>query len=76
MTTVLDGKLISFKELNMNEACTDDELLNIHRELVKVNNVKEGLVYLQVTRGVAERDFLYPTSAIQSSLFYLLRINP
>lgn len=80
VTTVLDGKLISFNEhltrlhrslneLDMNDACSDDELLNIHRELVKVNNVKEGLVYLQVTRGVAERDFFYPDSNTPPSLF-------
>jgi D-alanine transaminase len=80
VTTVLNGKLISFDahlarlhrslgELDMNEACSDDELLNIHRKLVEVNNVKEGLVYLQVTRGVAERDFFYPASDTAPSLF-------
>ncbi len=80
VTTVLESKLISFeahltrlhrslRELDMNEACSDDELLNIHRKLVETNNVKEGLVYLQVTRGAAERDFFYPDSDTPSSLF-------
>ncbi len=74
VTTVLDGKLIDFdghakrlarslNELEMKEPCTQDELLEIHRKLVEANNVTEGLVYLQVTRGAADRDFAYPTDA-------------
>ena len=71
VTTVLDGKLVSFDghavrlarslgELDMAAPCTQDELLEIHRELVRVNEIDEGLVYLQVTRGAADRDFAYP----------------
>lgn len=71
VTTVMDGKLIDFEghmkrlsrslhELEMKAPCSDDELLSIHRELIKRNKITEGLVYLQVTRGVAERDFEYP----------------
>ncbi|MFT5160452.1 MAG: D-alanine transaminase [Paracoccaceae bacterium] len=71
VTTVLDGKLISFdghairlarslNELDMAPPCTSDELLEIHRELVRVNEIDQGLVYLQVTRGAADRDFAYP----------------
>lgn len=74
VTTVLDGKLIDFdghakrlsrslNELEMKEPCTQDELLEIHRKLVEANNVTEGLVYLQVTRGAADRDFAYPKDA-------------
>lgn len=74
VTTVLDGKLIDFdghakrlsrslSELEMKEPCTQDELLEIHRKLVEANNVTEGLVYLQVTRGAADRDFAYPKDA-------------
>ncbi|NKB26717.1 MAG: D-amino-acid transaminase [Rhodobacteraceae bacterium] len=69
VTSVLDGKLIDFDghgqrlarslgELNM--AMPEADLLEIHRELVARNNVTEGLVYLQVSRGAADRDFQYP----------------
>ena len=34
-------------------------LLQVMRELVRRNRVAEGLLYMQVTRGVAERDFSY-----------------
>ena len=39
----------------------EDELLQVHRDLVSLNGVDEGLVYLQVSRGAPpDRDFLYP----------------
>ncbi|WP_339948438.1 D-amino-acid transaminase [uncultured Albimonas sp.] len=68
--SVLDGKLLEFEghvarlhrslsELKMAEPCTDEELLEIHRELVRRNEVQEGGVYLQVTRGAADRDFAW-----------------
>lgn len=71
VTSVLGGKLIDFPghakrlwrslgELEMDAPATEDELLEIHRELVARNEVVDGLVYLQVTRGAADRDFAYP----------------
>ncbi|SPF77677.1 D-amino-acid transaminase [Pseudoprimorskyibacter insulae] len=72
VTSVLDGKLIDFEghfvrlqrslsELDIAEPCTRDELLEIHRELVRVNEIHDGLVYLQVTRGSdGDRDFVFP----------------
>jgi D-alanine transaminase len=71
VTSVIDGKILAFdghterlqrslNELDMKAPCTIPELLEIHRELIKRNNVVEGLVYLQVTRGIADRDFAYP----------------
>ena len=71
VTSVIDGKILAFdghierlqrslRELDMKAPCTIPELLDIHRELIKRNNVTEGLVYLQVTRGIADRDFAYP----------------
>ena len=69
VTSVLEGKLIDFEghakrlarslsELDM--PAPDVDLLAIHRELVERNGIVEGLVYLQVTRGAADRDFAYP----------------
>jgi len=71
VTSVLDGKLLEFEghlkrlkrsllELNMPEPSVFNDLLKIHRKLVSDNNVDQGGVYLQVTRGVADRDFIYP----------------
>jgi D-alanine transaminase len=75
VTSVLGGKLIDFaghckrlarslSELDMAAPATDDELLAIHRELVAVNGVTDGMVYLQITRGApGDRDFAFPDPA-------------
>jgi len=74
VTSVLDGKLIDFAghakrlerslhELDMEMPISADALLAAHRELVARNGIEDGLVYLQVTRGAADRDFAYPAKA-------------
>ena len=72
VTSVLDGKLVDFdghlarlerslSELDIEKPAAFDDLLEIHRELVRINNVVEGGVYLQVTRGApGDRDFVFP----------------
>lgn len=78
VTSVLDGKLLEFdghlkrlkrslSELDMQEPDAINDLLEIHRTLVRDNQVDQGGVYLQVTRGVADRDFLYPEN-VKSTL--------
>jgi len=72
VTSVLDGKLIDFEghivrlarsldELDMCNPISKEDLLEVHRELVRVNEIDEGLIYLQITRGSAgDRDFAFP----------------
>ncbi|MFC3118977.1 D-amino-acid transaminase [Jhaorihella thermophila] len=72
VTSVLDGRLIDFdghaarlarslSELEMQNPLSRDELLEIHRELVRRNGIEEGMIYLQITRGApADRDFVFP----------------
>ena len=73
VTSVLDGKLLDFDghaarldrslgELEMENPLSRAELLDIHRELVTRNDITEGMVYLQITRGAADRDFAFPES--------------
>jgi D-alanine transaminase len=81
VTSVLDGKLLDFEghakrlerslnELEMASPVTQDELLAIHRELVERNGIVDGLVYLQITRGAADRDFAYPENATPSIVLF------
>ncbi|MEO0820915.1 MAG: D-amino-acid transaminase [Pseudomonadota bacterium] len=74
VTSVLGGKLCDYEghrarlhrslgELKMASPVTDEELLEIHRELVARNGLQEGVVYLQITRGAADRDFAWPKDA-------------
>jgi len=83
VTSVLGGKLIDFAghckrlarslaELDMAAPVTDDELLAIHRELVAVNEMTDGMVYLQITRGApGDRDFTFPDPATTPSTLVL-----
>jgi len=59
----------SLGELKMKPACSDEELLDIHRELVERNDLDNGLIYLQVTRGAAgDRDFVWPGDDVPSGI--------
>lgn len=71
VTSVIGGKLIDFDghftrlkrslgELDMGLPLGRKDLLKMHRELVKRNRIEEGLVYMQITRGAADRDFIFP----------------
>jgi len=74
VTAVLDRKLVdcqphlarldrSLKEIALTAPLSPAELRRLHKELVARNNVTEGIVYLEITRGAAERDFAYPEDA-------------
>jgi len=71
VAAVLGGRLIdnaghlarlecSLTEIGIPNPHTADAWERIEGELVTRNRLEEGLVYLQVTRGVAERDFAFP----------------
>jgi len=72
VTTVVNGKLIGFEghitrlqrsldELKMPVTINADDLLEVHRELVRLNDIDQGMIYLQITRGnPGDRDFAFP----------------
>lgn len=88
VTSVIGGKLIDFPghiarlrrslaELSMASPCSDDELLAIHRELVARNEVVDGGVYLQVSRGNAgDRDFAFPPEGTPPTLVLYTQSKP
>ena len=71
VSAVLGGRLIdneahlarlerSLAEIRIRNPYTMAQWIELETELVRRNGVEEGLVYMQVTRGVAERDFPFP----------------
>ncbi len=46
--------------LDLSPMSNEDALLAMHRELIRKNNLDEGGVYMQITRGAADRDFVRP----------------
>ncbi|MGZ5863010.1 MAG: D-amino-acid transaminase, partial [Methyloceanibacter sp.] len=56
----LDRSLV---EMAIAPPLTHAELRALHQELTARNRLDEGVVYLEITRGVADRDFAYPEAA-------------
>jgi len=76
---VRDGKLIdegphidrldrSLRELRIAWPVSRQALGFIMRELMRRNRLRDGLVYMQVTRGVARRDHAFPTKPVKPAL--------
>lgn len=58
----------SLSELRIDWPVNRAVLVHIMREVVRRNRVRNGLVYLQVTRGVAPRDHFFPAPGTRSAL--------
>ena len=58
----------SLRELEMKWPMTRKALVTVIRETVRRNHVYNGMFYLQVTRGVAKRDHVFPADSVPSSI--------
>lgn len=76
---VFDGKLAdaeghfkrlwrSLDELRIAHPMSEAALTLVLREAVRRNKVREGLCYIQITRGVARRDHAFPNPAVPPSV--------
>jgi D-alanine transaminase len=74
VTAVVSGKLIDYEphmerlerslsEIRMAWPCSKAELRGMHDELIVRNKLDQGWVYMQITRGAADRDFKFPEEA-------------
>ena len=79
VSAVLDGHLVdnaghlarlqrSLDEIGIRNPLSLEEWVGIETELVARNGLKEGVVYMQVTRGVFERDFAYPPAEVRPTV--------
>ena len=71
VVSVLDRRLVdydgharrlerSLAELDMSSPVPMEVILDLHRKIIALNELDEGLVYLQITRGAADRNFEFP----------------
>jgi D-alanine transaminase len=74
VTAVLGGRLVDFEahlarldrslgEIGLDHPINHEGLHELHEELIQENKVDEGIVYLQISRGPADRDFAYPEAS-------------
>ncbi|WP_085899203.1 D-amino-acid transaminase [Kiloniella majae] len=86
VSTVLEGRLIdneahlvrlqrSLDELQMTSPVSMDEIVTIQNKLIKQNGLKEGGLYLQITRGAADREFGFPKDATPSLVMFTQEKN-
>ena len=75
MTRHLDRLGRSLSELQIAWPVERDALTAIMREVVRRNRVHDGLVYIQVSRGVARRDHVFPGSSVKPSLVVTSRAS-
>ena len=82
--SVFDGKLADFDghmtrlvrsltELRIDVPMTRDALTRVLKETVRRNRVRNGIVYLQVTRGTARRDHPFPPEGTPPSVIVTAR---
>lgn len=87
VTAVLGARLLDFPghmarlrrslaELRMPEPMDEPAWLLLHREAVRRNAVEDGLVYLQVTRGAADRDFAWPDPPVPPTVVLFTQSKP
>ena len=50
----------SLNEVQINSPINKSSYYFHIKRLIRINRIDEGLIYLQITRGVAERDFKFP----------------
>lgn len=81
VTSVLEGRLVdnpghlarlrrSLEALCIPMPLAEDEIEAVQRTLIERNRLQNGIVYLQVTRGAADRDFPYPKKATPSLVMF------
>lgn len=85
--SVFDGRLADFDghmtrlhrsldELRIPIPMTREALERVLKETVRRNRVREGLVYIQVTRGTARRDHPFPAEGTPPSVVVTARSLP
>jgi D-alanine transaminase len=53
----------SLAELRIAEPMAEASLKTVMREVIRRNRVRDGIIYIQMTRGVAPRDHAFPRDA-------------
>ncbi|MEK1875252.1 MAG: aminotransferase class IV, partial [Rhizobium altiplani] len=67
----------SLAELGIRHPLSSDALLAIHRELVARNDLNEGVVYLQISRGnPGDRDFAFPSVDVEPTVVLFTQSVP
>ena len=62
----------SLKELQIKYIVKEDKLKKIFDKIIRLNKIRNGIVYLQITRGVQSRDHDYRNNLIPNLIIYTI----
>lgn len=62
----------SLKELQIKYIVKEDKLKKIFNKIIRLNKIRNGIVYLQITRGVQPRDHNYKNNIIPNLIIYTI----
>jgi len=62
----------SLKELKINYLVKEEKLKNIFNKIIRLNKIRNGIVYLQITRGVQPRDHDYRNNLNPNLIIYTI----
>ena len=65
----------SLRELRIDWPVTRSVLNVLMRQILRRNGIKNGIVYIQITRGVAPRDHKFPKNATPSLVMTASKVN-
>ncbi len=66
----------SLREVRIAMPMTRPALLHVMAEVARRNRVTEGLLYMQVTRGVARREHVFPRQGVPPAIVVTARRTP
>ena len=66
----------SLGEISLTPPMGRAALLHVLQEVARRNRVTEGILYMQVTRGVARRDHAFPAAHVPPALVVTIRRTP
>ncbi len=69
----LDRLERSLREIKMTPPMSRPALLNVIRQTMARNHVRNGLVYIQVSRGAGPREFSFPSDDVQPTVVVIAR---
>ncbi|MDF2368738.1 D-amino-acid transaminase [Sneathiella sp.] len=86
VVTIVGGRMIdeaghldrlwrSLDELSMDPPMNREPLKFVMREVIRQNGIRDGIIYLQVTRGVAPRDHPFPKNTPSSLVMTAKRLS-
>ena len=63
----------SMREMDIPVKMTPDDLTELHEILIEQSEIKEGYIYLQISRGVAPRHHAYDRSKLEPQMLMSIR---